>query len=138
MGAWFRWVRLLYLFFAAVTRRLVVYPLGAVPVTLVGTVLPWGAWAAAGDTIAANVGAKAIRIYQIDITNPSVVADYEVRIGYGVALAETWFGPVTYNLASITLPFPLEVPAGQRLAAQCRDSVGGGTVDVKVLAYTIT
>ncbi len=139
MGAVFRWVRLLFLFFAAVTRRLVVFPDGAVPQILVGTAGVWGAWAAgaAGDTIAATVGAKAIRIYQIDMDNPSVVTDYEVRIGYGAIGAETWFGPVTYNLASVTLPFPLEVPAGQRLCAQCRDLLGGNTVDVKVLAYTI-
>jgi len=139
MGAVFRWVRLLYLFFAAVTRRLVVYPLGAVPVTLIGTAGVFGAWAAgaAGDQIAATVGALAIRIYQIDMSNPTAPADYEVRVGYGAIGAETWFGPVTMNLASVTLPFPLEVPAGQRLCAQCRDSIGANTVDVKVLAYTI-
>lgn len=140
MGAVFRWVRMLYLFFAAVTRRLVVFPSGAVPVTLLGTAGAWGAWAAGavGDQIAATVGTKAVRIYQIDMSNPSGVVDYEVRIGYGAVGAETWFGPVTMNLASVTLPFPLEVPAGQRLCAQCRDSVGGNTVDVKILAYTIT
>ena len=138
MGAVFRWVRRLYLFFAAVTRRLVVFPLAAVPVTLTATAGIFGAWAAAGgDTIAATVGAKAIRIYGIDLTNPTAAVDYEVRIGYGVFGAETWLGVVTYNLAGVTLPFPLEVPSGQRLAAQCRDSVGNGTVDVKVLAYTI-
>jgi len=120
MGAMFRWLRMLYLFFAAVTRRLVVFPLGAIPVTLVGTGGAWGAWAAgaAGDQIAATVGAKAVRIYQIDMSNPAAVADYEVRVGYGALGAETWFGPVTMNLASVTLPFPLEVPAAQRLCAQ--------------------
>jgi len=138
MGAVFRWVRQLYRFFAAVTRRVVVFPLAAVPITLTATAGIFGAWAAAGgDTIAATVGAKAVRIYGIDITNPSAVRDYEVRIGYGVFGAEVWLGVVTYNLASVILPFPLEVPSGQRLAAQCRDSVGGATVDIKVLAYTI-
>ena len=140
MGAVFRWMRTLHLFFAAVTRRLVVFPSGAVPVTLLGTAGAWPAWAAgaAGDQIAATVGAKAIRIYQIDMSNPTAAVDFEMRIGYGAVGAETWFGPVTLNLASVTLPFPLEVPAGQRLAAQCRDSAGGNTVDVKILAYTIT
>jgi len=138
MGAIFRWVRLLYLFFAAVTRRLVVYPLAAVPVTLTATAGIFGAWAAAGgDTIIASVGAKSIRIYGIDLTNPSAAVDYEVRIGYGVFGAETWLGVITYNLASVILPFPLEIPSGQRLAAQCRDSAGGNTVDIKALAYTI-
>ena len=135
MGAMFRWVRLLYLFFAAVTRRLVVFPDGAVPVTLTGGV-GWTLGAIA--QIAADIGAKAIRIYQIDLTNPSAAVDYEVQIGYGAVGFETWFGPVTYNLASVTLPFPLEVPANQRLIARCRDSAGGNTVDIKVLAYTIT
>ncbi|GAH49604.1 unnamed protein product, partial [marine sediment metagenome] len=92
------------------------------------------------DTIvAAGVLTKAIRIYQIDVTNPSAAVDYEVQIGYGPDLNNMyWFGPVTYNLASVTLPFPLEVPAGQRLAARCRDSAAAqNTVDVKILAYTI-
>jgi len=139
MGAIFRWVRLLYRLFWAVTRRLVVFPLGAVPVTLLGTAGAWPAWAAGavGDQIAATVGALSIRIYGIDLTNPTAAVDYEVRIGYGAVGAETWLGVVTYNLAGVTLPFPLEVPAGQRLCAQCRDSVGGNTVDAKILAYTI-
>ena len=139
MGAMFRWVRLLYQFFAAVTRRLVVFPDGAVPITVVGTAGVLGAWGVgAGTTIAATVGAKAVRIFQIDMSNPTAPADYEVQIGYGLAAAETWLGAVTMNLASVTLPFPLEVPAGQRLAARCRDSGGANTVDVKILAYTIT
>ncbi|MBA7593421.1 hypothetical protein ES703_00341 [subsurface metagenome] len=138
MGPWYRWIRLLFLFFAAVTRRLVVFPLGAVPVTLTGTAGAWGAWVANGDQIAANVGTRAIRIYQIDMSNPTAPVDFEVRIGYGLVGAETWLGVVTMNLASVPLPFPLEVPAGQRLAAQCRDSAGGNTVDAKILAYTIT
>lgn len=71
------------------------------------------------------------------MSNPTAPADYEVQIGYGVAAAEVWFGAVTMNLASVTLPFPLIVPAGQRLAARCRDSLGGNTVDVKVLSETI-
>jgi len=139
MGSIFRWVRRLYLFFAAVTRRLVVYPLRAIPVTLTATAGIFGVWAVAGgDTIvAAGVLTKAIRIYGIDLTNPTAAVDYEVRIGYGVFGAETWLGVVTYNLAGVILPFPLEVPVGQRLAAQCRDSVGGNTVDIKILAYTI-
>jgi len=139
MGAVFRWVRTLYRLFAAVTRRLVVYPLGAAPVTLVGTAGAWGAWAAgaAGDQIAATVGAAAVRIYQVDMSNPTAAVDFEVRIGYGAIGAETWLGVITANSPSVTLPFPLEVPAAQRLCAQCRDSAGANTVDVKVLAYTI-
>ena len=139
MGAVFRWVRALHQFFAAVTRRLVVFPLGAVPVTLLGTAGIWAAWAAgaAGDQIAATVGALSVRIYQVDMSNPTAAVDFEVRIGYGAVGAETWLGVVTMNLASVPLPFPLEVPAGQRLCAQCRDSVGANTVDVKILAYTI-
>ena len=139
MGAVFRWVRTLYRFFAAATRRLVVFPLGAVPVTLLGTAGAWPAWAAgaAGDQIAATVGDQPVRIYQIDMSNPSALADFEVRVGYGAIGAETWFGPITANNPSVTLPFPLEVPAGQRLCAQCRDSIGASTIDVKVLAYTI-
>lgn len=141
MGAMFRWMRMLYLFFAAVTRRLVVFPDGEVPFTLVAGPAFGAAWAdaAAGDIIVASVGDKAVRIYQIDISNPTGGAgvDYEVRIGYGTTAAPTWFGPVTMNLASVPLPFPLEVPAGQPLRAQVRDSAGGATVDVKILAYTI-
>jgi len=137
MGAVFRWVRTLHRFFAAVTRRLVVFPLGAVPVTVAGTAGVFGAFAGAGTQIAATVGAQSVRVYQIDMSNPTAPADYEVQIGYGLAAAETWLGVVTMNLASVPLPFPLEVPAGQRLAARCRDSIGGNTVDVKVLAYTI-
>jgi len=137
MGSVFRWVRRLYLFFAAVTRRLVVLPDGAVPVTLAVGVAFGVAWPAGYTVVAATVGAKAVRIFQVDMSNPSVVTDYEVRLGYGAIGAETWFGPVTYNLASVTLPFPLEVPAGQRLLAQNRDAIGGNNVDVKVLAYTI-
>ena len=137
MGAVFRWIRLLYLFFAAATRRLVVLADGDTPITLTGTAGAWGAFAGAGDEIAATVGVKAVRIYQIDMSNPSAVADFEVQIGYGVALAEVWLGTITANSPSVTLPFPLEVPAGQRLAARCRDSVGASTIDVKMLAYTI-
>jgi len=137
MGAVFRWIRELYQFLAATTRRLVVFPDGAVPVTLTGIAGAWGAWAGAGDQIAATVGVKAVRIYQIDMSNPSALADFEVQIGYGVALAEVWLGTITANSPSVTLPFPLEVPAGQRLAARCRDSVGASTIDVKMLAYTI-
>lgn len=139
MGAAFRWIRTLYQFFAATTRRLTVFPLGAVPVTLVGTAGVWGVWAAgaAGDQIAATVGAVPVRIYQVDMSNPTAAVDFEVRIGYGALAAETWLGVISGNMPSVTLPFPLEVPANQRLCAQCRDSVGGNTVDVKMLAYTI-
>jgi len=137
MEAWFRWIKEIWLAFFATTRRLLVFPDGAVPVTLTGTAGAWGAWAGAGDQIAATVGTKPVRIYQIDMSNPSAVADFEVQIGYGVALAEVWLGPITGNSPSVTLPFPLEVPAGERLAARCRDSVGASTIDVKMLGYTI-
>ena len=132
-----RWIGKLWRLFMASTRRLVVFPDGAVPLTIVGTAGAWGAWAGAGTQLAANVGNRDVHIYQIDMSNPTGPVDYEVQIGYGLAAAETWFGAVTMNLASVTLPFPLIVPAGQRLAARCRDSVGGNTVDVKILAETI-
>jgi len=134
---WLRWLRKLWLLFMATTRRLVLFPDGAVPVTLTGTAGIWGAWAGAGDQIAATVGARSVHISQIDMSNPSGVVDYEVQIGYGGAGVEVWFGAITMNLASVPLPFPLIVPAGSRLAARCRDSAGGNTVDVKVIAYTI-
>jgi hypothetical protein len=137
MGAVFRWVRALYLRFAGATRRLVVFPDGAVPVTLTGTAGAWGAWAGAGDQIAATVGAVPVHIYQIDMSNPTGPVDFEIQIGYGPAATETWFGAITMNVASVVLPFPLEIPAGSRLAARCRDSVGGNTVDVKMLGYTL-
>jgi len=140
MGAMFRWMRMLYLFFAAVTRRLVVFPatadgVAALPVTVTSDAAAWtwGIWVEIDD----DIGDKAIRIYQIDLTNPSAAVDYEVQIGYGAAASEVPLGVVTYNLASVTLPFPIEVSAGLRLAARCRDSGGGGTVDIKILAYTI-
>jgi len=134
---WVRWLRKLWMLFMATTRRLVLFPDGAVPVTVVGTAGAWGAWAGAGTQLVATVGARSVHISQIDMSNPTAPADYEVQIGYGLAAAEVWLGAVTMNLASVTLPFPLIVPAGQRLAARCRDSLGGNTVDVKVIAYTI-
>ena len=135
---WLRWLRKLWLLFMATTRRLVLFPDGAVPVTVVGTAGVWGAWGVgAGTQLAATVGARSVHIYQIDMSNPTGVVDFEVQIGYGVAAAEIWFGAVTMNAPSVTLPFPLIVPAGQRLAARCRDSAGLNTVDVKVLAETI-
>ena len=141
MGAIFRWMRTLYRFFAAPTRRLVVFPLAAVPVTLVPGPAIGAAWAAAaaGDIVAAAAAVtRSIRIYGIDMTNPTGVAqDFEVRIGYGPTATPTWTGVVTYNLAGVTLPFPMEVPSGQALRAQCRSTVAGNTVDVKFLAYTI-
>jgi len=131
------WIKTLWTFFAAVTRRLVVFPDGDSPVLIAGTAVAWDPFAGAGTQIANSVGGKAIRIYQIDMSDPMAGVDYEVQIGHGPAAAETWLGVVTMNLASVTLPFPMEVPAGRRLAARCRDSAGGNTVAVKILAYTI-
>jgi len=136
MGAVFRWVRDLYRFFAAPTRRLVVYPLGAVPVTTPVGVAIGAAWGAAYSVVG-TVGNQSIRIYGIDLTNPTAAIDYEVNIGYGPIGAEVWIGVVTYNLAGVPLPFPMEVPANQRILARCRATVAGNTVDVKALAYTI-
>lgn len=132
-----RWLGQLWRLFFASTRRLVLFPNGAVPITVVGTAGAWGAWAGAGTQLAATVGNQRVFIYQIDLSNPTAPADFEVQIGYGLAAAETWLGAVTMNIASVPLPAPIEIPAGQRLAARCRDSIGGNTVDVKVLAYTL-
>jgi len=131
------WIKTLYRFFTAVTRRLVVIPSGVNPVVIAGTAGVWGAFAGASTEIAATVGTIPVRIYQIDMSDPTAAVNYEVQIGHGPAGSETWLGVVTYNQESVTLPFPMEVPAGRRLAARCRDSAGGNTVAVKVLAYTI-
>jgi len=132
-----RWIGKLWRLFNAPTRLLVLFPDGAVPVTVVGTAGAFGAWAGAGTQLAATVGTRDVHISQIDMSNPTGVVDYEVQLGFGGAGVEQWFGAVTMNLASVPLPFPLIVPAGQRLAARCRDSAGGNVVDVKVIGYTI-
>ncbi len=111
--------------------RYIVLPSLAASITLTATA---GVWTyGLGATISAGLTADAW-LWHIDWENLSApAAAYQVQIGYGVALSETWIAAAPVIGAHYDLPHAIRIPAGTRIAGRCASSSGAAdTIAVKI------
>ncbi len=112
--------------------RSIVLPNLAASITLTATAGVWtyglGATIAAATVLTADAW-----LYRIDWENLSApAAAYQIQIGYGVALSETWIAAAPVIGAHYDLPY-IRIPAGTRIAGRCASSTGAAdTIAVKI------
>ena len=97
----------------------------------------WGVWAqivaAAGVTADQQITGFTIELPVFGIAD----AQGEVQVGSGAGGAEVALGTFPLVMPSYTLPKPIRVPAGTRLAARLRtSSAAADTLAIKLLTLT--
>jgi hypothetical protein len=107
-------------------------------ITSSGTANTMGSWTALTGSTSNNAGA-ALLAFQFHNALPKSTATALVDLGVGGAGSEQIVVPKIplwlkdpMVMPAVYGPFPLQVPAGTRIAARMQDSLGGQTVDTMV------
>lgn len=111
-------------------------PLGATPAALFAGAgaYNWGAFVEL--LAAADAPAALFDLHWAIISNPDTNGDYEIEFVYGPGDTHACYCGFARSAASVEIvPMPLmtpQLPAGSRIRARCRHSVGGGGPTVRV------
>ncbi len=113
-----------------------VAPTGAQGILLTSGVGAYTLGAFSGDIIAAGAETEPFDLHGVDIEAPSANAEYEIVFYFGAA--DTECGRVTFTrtnaitVSRSTMLMTHILPAGSRVRAKMRDSVGASSCTVKV------
>lgn len=110
-------------------------PLGQTPLALVAGAGAYN-WGGFVELLAAGVTTAVFDLHWAIITNPDTNGDYEIEFVYGAGDTHACYCGFGRSAASVeVVPMPLmtrQLPAGSRIRARCRHSVGGGAPSVRV------
>jgi hypothetical protein len=110
-------------------------PLGATPAALVAGVgaYTWGAFV---ELMPAGTTTALFDLHWAIINNPDTNGDYEIEFVYGQTDTHACYAGFRRSAPTVeVVPMPLmtiRIPAGSRIQARCRHSIGAGAPSVAV------
>lgn len=122
-----------HMFFILHTKPYVA-PWGAAPVTLLSGAGAYNFGAFSADIIAAGAIAYDMHIETVIIGKTTAAANYEISLVYGptdIEIAQISFTGIKNTSDSIP-KFTEEIPAGSRIRARMRDSLGASSAEIKI------
>ncbi len=116
-----------------------VAPWGSGPVLLTSGAGAYNFGAYSNDIIAAGVTTNLFDLHWAIISAASANGNFEIEFYYGAGdtpVCRVDFSRTSPFTASVTLPLmTIQMPAGSRIRARSRDSIGASTCEVKVLFH---